>query len=237
MIFVTEIGGISDIQCKMDLLTLDSSLQNEYANHLLSGKSLPINLSSYNRSPQSTNGDKDLSAHIHRALARLKSVYITLFNSWSGQGHGPAEVKLPAMSKICNDFYHPASVSAAEDLEEGQHEVWLQVRSEYPIRDSSEAYYQLSQTVGHPIHIYSRWYHTTKYTVGMEMENISGAGFTGFNTKAGDLLTVSFRGCNAMVPDGSSTNSHSIPTRVCCALHYDAVAVLNIRDQGVELLE
>ena len=33
--------GISDIQCKMDLLTLDSSLQNEYAGHLLSGKSLP----------------------------------------------------------------------------------------------------------------------------------------------------------------------------------------------------
>ena len=34
--------GISDIQCKMDLLTLDSSLQNEYASHLLSGKTLPI---------------------------------------------------------------------------------------------------------------------------------------------------------------------------------------------------
>ena len=36
---------ISDIQCKMDLLTLDSSLQNEYASHLLSRKTLPINFS------------------------------------------------------------------------------------------------------------------------------------------------------------------------------------------------
>ena len=69
----------------------------------------------------------------------------------------------------------------------------------------------------------------------MDMEKISGAGFTGLNTKAGDLLTVNFRGCNVMVPDGSATNSYSIPTRVVCALHYDAV--LNIRDQGVELLE
>ena len=34
---------ISDIQCKCDLLTLDNGLDNEYASHLLSGKSLPIN--------------------------------------------------------------------------------------------------------------------------------------------------------------------------------------------------
>ena len=60
--------GISNIQCKMDLLTLDSSPQDEYASHLLSGKSLPINFSSYTHSSQSTNGDKDFSAHIHRSL-------------------------------------------------------------------------------------------------------------------------------------------------------------------------
>ena len=66
---------ISDIQCKTDLLTRDSSLQNEYASHLLSGKSLPISFSSFNHTKPSTNGGKDFSAHIHRALTRLKSVY------------------------------------------------------------------------------------------------------------------------------------------------------------------
>ena len=231
--------GISDIQCKMDLLTLDSSLQNEYASHLLSGKTLPINFSSYNHSSQSTNGDKDFSAHIHRALTRLKSVYITLFNNWAGTGVGPAEVKLPGMRKVCNDFYHPASINAMEDLEQAQHSVWLQVGSklypEYPIRDSTEAYYQLSQTVKSPIHIYSRWYHTCKYIVGMDMEKIRHASFTGLNTKAGDMLSVNFRGCNALTPDGSGILATSIPSRVFCALHYDAV--LNIRDSGVELLE
>ena len=231
--------GISDIQCKMDLLTLDSSLQNEYASHLLSGKSLPINFSSYNHSSQSTNGDKDFSAHIHRALTRLKSVYITLFNNWAGTGVGPAEVKRPANRKVCNDFYHPASINAMEDLEQAQHSVWLQVGSklypEYPIRDSTEAYYQLSQTVKSPMHIYSRWYHTVKNFIGMDMGKIRLAGFTGLNTKAGDMLTINFRGCNALVPDGSAINTFSIPTRVFCALHYDAV--LNIRDYGVELLE
>ena len=41
-----------------------------------------------------------------------------------------------------------------EDLEQGQHSVWLQVGSKlypaYLIRDSTEAYYQLNQTVKQP---------------------------------------------------------------------------------------
>ena len=69
----------------------------------------------------------------------------------------------------------------------------------------------------------------------MDMEKIRLAGFTGLNTKAGDMLTVNFRGCNALTADGSATGTYSIPTRVFCALHYDAV--LNVRDSGVELLE
>ena len=121
----------------MDLLTLDSSLQNEYASHLLSGKSLPIHFSSYTHSSQSTNRDKDFSAHIYRTLTRVKSVYITLFNNWTGKSLGPAEIPKPAMRNVCNDFYHPASVSAAEDSEECQHSVWLQVGSKlYRISDS-----------------------------------------------------------------------------------------------------
>ena len=89
---------ISDIQCKMDLRTLGSSLQNEYASHLLSGKSLPISFSSFNHTNQPTNGDKDFSAHIHRALTRLKSVFITLYRE------GATATMPPGHRKICNDF-------------------------------------------------------------------------------------------------------------------------------------
>ena len=64
----------TDIQCKCDLLTLDNSLDNEYASHLLSGKSHPINFSTWNHTNQATNGDKDLPAHISRALTRLECV-------------------------------------------------------------------------------------------------------------------------------------------------------------------
>ena len=50
---------ISDVQCKCDLLTLDNSLENEYASHLLSGKALPINFSTWNHTNQSTGLDKN----------------------------------------------------------------------------------------------------------------------------------------------------------------------------------
>ena len=159
---------ISDIQCKMDLLTLDSSLQNEYASHLLSGKSLPISFSSFNHTNQSTNGDKDFSAHIHRALTRLKSVFITLYRE------GATATMPPGHRKICNGFYYPGSVTNMEDLEKGQHQFWTQVGSklipEYPIRDCTEAFYNLRKRVGHPINIFSRWYLSTKYIIGLDME-------------------------------------------------------------------
>ena len=73
--------GISDIQCKCDLLELDSSLSNEYASHLLSGKTLPINSNTWNHTNQSTGLDKDFSVHITRAVTRLKGIFITLHES------------------------------------------------------------------------------------------------------------------------------------------------------------
>ena len=70
--------GISDIQCKCDLLTLGNSLGNEYASHLMSGKTLPINFNTRNHTNQPTGLDKNFSAHITRAVTRLKSIFITL---------------------------------------------------------------------------------------------------------------------------------------------------------------
>eukprot|EP00972_Heterocapsa_arctica_P033843 4981129-Heterocapsa_arctica.AAC.1 len=75
--------------------------------------------------------------------------------------------------------------------------MWIQIGShkfpEYPIKSVSEAFYRLKKTVGKDMHIYDRWYKTQKYIIGIDTEKISGAGFTGLNTKAGDLLTINFR--------------------------------------------
>ena len=93
----------------------------------------------------------------------------------------------------------------------------------------TESLYQLGKTVGHPLHVYGRWYWSHRYIIGLDLEKISGTGFIGMNTKSGDQLTINFKDCDAV------GYSASVPSRMFCALHYDAV--LNIADQGIQLLD
>ena len=51
------------------------------------------------------------------------------------------------------------------------------------------------------------------------------------NTKAGDLLTINFRDCH----ESAINAALYVPSHIYCVLHYDAV--LNIRSEGVELLD
>ena len=77
--------------------------------------------------------------------------------------------------------------------------------------------------------MHSSWYRSRQYIIGLDLENISGAGFTGLSTKAGNLLTRNFKDC-----DGEGA-ADSIPNKVFRALNYDCV--LNIADGGVTLLD
>ena len=147
--------NISDTQCKCDLLTLDNALDNEYACHLLSGKSLPINFSTWNHTNQNTGNDKKFSANINRALTRLKSVFITL------QG---AE---GAWDKQCNDLFHPIAMKTNDAYsvsDEHQYQVHIGSKQipEYTIKSRSESLSQLGKTVGGNFQMFGRWYRARK---------------------------------------------------------------------------
>ena len=93
-----DLGGTSDFtaantsllweirnpQVKVDCVTLDNQLDNSYAEHLLSGKALPINYQTYISQTQSTltgdQGQEKVRLNITRALSRLKNVFVTLNN-------------------------------------------------------------------------------------------------------------------------------------------------------------
>ena len=214
---------ISDVQCKCDLLTFDNALDSEYASHLLSGKSLPINFSTWNHTNQSTGNDKDFSNHINRAPTRLKSVFITLKSTDS------------QIYKQCNDFYHPiGNVHGGIDWRlQDEHSYQIQIGAklvpEYPVNSLAESFSQLRKTVGNSFKMHSRWYRSRKYIIGLDLERISGAGFTGMSIKSGDLMIINFKDCDKY----GSINS--VPTRMFCALNYDVVR--NIKDSGVEVLD
>ena len=67
----------------------------------------------------------------------------------------------------------------------------------------------------------------TKYVLGVDMEKVLGASFSGYNSKSGDLLTLKQK------PLGNATLTGNCKLHYC--LHYDSI--MNIRDAGVEILE
>ena len=122
---------IENVQVKVDVCTLDNALDNSYAQHLLSGKSLPISYNTFVSQLQSTNAtDKNL-INVSRALTRLKSVFVTLHKTSSDT----------PTRKFWNNFFspmQPENTTALSHNSDGEFEYQLQIGSklfpEYPIR-------------------------------------------------------------------------------------------------------
>ncbi len=180
---------------------LDNALDNSYAEHLLSGKALPINyntyISQFHSIVSGVNGQQKVRLNITRALSRLKSVFITLMRAVPN-----AQVAANLGSKDCNDFYSPmyeyARVADNQFDSAGKFEAQLQLGAklypEYPIRSHAEAYYQLRKTLGaqssnvHKFDVDCHEYRTCKFVWATDMERVLEAGFTGMNTRAGVIF-------------------------------------------------
>ena len=103
-----------------------------------------------------------------------------------------------------------------------------------PLRSIAECYYQLRKSLGvHEINAQMNMdatsYANDKFVIGIDTEKVLGASFSGYNKKAGDLLTLKLNkmGSNAALATGT--------TKLHYALYYDSI--LNIRDNGCEILE
>ena len=173
--------------------------------------------------------------NVTRALTRLKSVFINIDKQRAGKNTQAAALHA---SKTFNDFFHSMGGNATNVYDPGR-EVELQIQigsklfPEYPIRSLGEAFYQLKKTLGihtssfHNIDIPEIMYRNRKFIVGIDTEKVLSAGFTGLNTKAGDLMTIRVK--------QASTDGASQADKMQIILHADMI--LNIRDTGVEVME
>jgi hypothetical protein len=229
--------SINNVQVKTDVCTLDNALDNSYAQHLLSGKSLPISYNTFVSQMQTITGQDAPLINVSRALTRLKSVFVTLHKDHTG------DRATLIGRKTWNDFFSPMSPDNHDGTlshnQSGEFEFQLQIGSklfpEYPIRSHNEAYYQLKKTLGvqasavHNFDISPLEYRDYKFILGTDCEKVLDAGFTGLNTRAGDLMSVKLK------YNSPGFLNDRLADRIHIVLHSDQI--LEIRDSGCQVFD
>ena len=222
---------ISDVQLKCDLCTLDNALDNSYAQHILAGKALPINYGTYISQSQVVTAST-FSVNIARAVTRLKSIFLTMVGTNTSSANNIKEY---------NNFWHPMATGSGAYNAGKEIEMHVQIGSklfpEYPIRSVSETFSQLRKTMGihqspfHSLDITGAQYRDYKFICAIDTEKVLEAGFTGLNTRAGDLMTVKVQPI-----DGSTAGmGTTAPTKFFTVLHSDNI--MEIRDTGVTIFD
>jgi hypothetical protein len=228
---------IQDVRIVCDVVTLDSALQNSYAEHVLSGKALPINYGSYISQFQSITAT-DFAVSVTRAVSRLKSVFINFDGTHPEDASATDDAQF--FHRSFNTFMSPmtnAKFSGADYDFNKEFQWQLQIGSkmfpEFPCRSMAETFYQLQKALGihgsafHSLSITPAQYRNDHFIIGVDTEKILEAGFTGLNTKSGDLMVVRGKGANANLP--------SWATNIYIILHTDQI--LEIRDTGCQVFD
>ena len=82
--------AISEAVIQIDTITLDSQLDNEYTDHLMSGKNIQIPFVSFVHQIQSMLYNKDPVISLSRAFTRLENVFVTFYKTpyiWTVNGN------------------------------------------------------------------------------------------------------------------------------------------------------
>jgi len=108
---------------------------------------------------------------------------------------------------------------------------------EYPIRSASESFSQLRKTMGihqspfHSLDVSGFQYRSHKFVASIDTEKVLEAGFTGLNTRAGDLMTIKVKPLDASTAGMGTT----VPTKFFTVLHSDNI--LEIKESGVTVFD
>ena len=111
---------LQNIQLHADVLTLDSSLDNEFSSHILEGKTLSLHLNSFYHHLQHIPAGSDRPVFtMARAFTRLKRCYLTFYKRLRGLSVDGAGANATLVYndnnittlKECNLFWHPQLLS------------------------------------------------------------------------------------------------------------------------------
>jgi len=230
---LTDLFSIENVQLKCDTVTIDNTVDNRFTEILMSGRHLPIHFTNVACGSQIIKNMKT-DIHVSRSLTRLKAIFITLLKASSTVTSGSQEAER---------FWHPmgdyivGGVSSYKS--DYEIEVSVQIGSKtfpiYPIRSLSESFSHLHKTMGlhfgsGAVNISRYGYRTSKYIVGIDLEKMTGVGFSGMNTQDGQLLSIKLGSANKQI----TLDADAVYT-VYYSLVYDGV--VNIKMSGVDAYE
>ena len=104
----------------------------------------------------------------------------------------------------------------------------------YPCRSTAETFYILKQSLGilpssfHALDISYVQYKDTHFIIGVDLEKVTDAAWTGLNTKAGDLVSV-----KTTWDPSIATNILPLKMYVVMTANY----LLEIRDSGCQIFD
>ena len=125
----------------------------------------------------------------------------------------------------------------------GEIQLQMQIGSElfpeYPLRSRAEAHYQLKTCLGvqasalHNVDIQGIDYRDNEFIIGFDSEKVLEAGWTGLNTRAGDLLVIKLKYLQGVTDEGELASRTA--DRMHIVLHSDQI--LEIRDTGCTVFD
>ena len=131
------------------------------------------------------------------------------------------------------DYIHLEGYEYSKELQR-QLQIGSKMFPEFPARSIAETFYQLKKALGiqgsafHSLSFTPVQYRTDHFIIGVDTEKILEAGFTGLNTRSGDLMIVRGKYANS---NDSTTWANSI----YMVLHTDQI--LEIRDTGCQVFD
>ena len=212
----------------LDLITLDSGVQNSYYSQLLRGGALAVSLPQYHSlyfpiAP----GTAATSIVVQRALTRNVGVFIT-FQSATGHLTSFPNPNFPVLMAGWPDPANPS-------LQDGTFSFQLQLGSklwpEQAMNSQAEMYETLRKAIGtHNQDIKScsldrKDYYTDSFVLGVDLEKNLGDPFSAVNTRAGDVSRLNFQGID---PNANITG---------CFVHLIGSAICELRESGAFLFD
>ena len=241
-VFSPDNGGsqaysLTNCYILVDLVTLDSSVQNSYMKALLGGAALACTIPQYITINYPITNASSLALVVQRALTRNVAVFV----NFQARGDNVTQFAYPdtnvSNTMLRTLFVGGVAVTSPQKpmLQDSNFSFQLQLGSklwpEQPMTSQAEMYETLRKAVGthnqdiKNISVDRYDYLTKSFILGIDLEKNLGDPFSSQNTRAGDVLRLVFNG----IDPGAYLSS--------CYVTLIGSSVAEIRETGVFVFE